>query len=199
MNAERTSGMHRVLSDVADLAQLQLQLLAVDGREAGRRGIGAMLLLGVAGCLLIATVTVGLLGFGWVLHEMAGWPIGWSLLAMAAVACLITAAVLGLAYLSIKKAASALQETSAEFAENLSWIRAAMGTPRGPAVPYPGGYPPQAAYPAEAYSVEPHPAEAYATGPYPGGAAAGGGYPGASSAAAQQARAEHPEAFYSRH
>lgn len=129
MNADRSSGIHRVVSDVVDLALLQLQLFAVDGREAGRRGFGAALYLGLAAALLVSTATVALFGFGWVLHEAAGWPLGWSLLGVAAVALLLILAILGLAYLSLKKAAAAMHDVGTEFAENVEWLRAVVASP----------------------------------------------------------------------
>lgn len=172
MSADRPSGMHRVFSDVVDLALLQLQLLAVDGREAGRRGLGAILYLGLAAALLVSTATVALFGFGWVLHEIARWPLGWSLLAVAGLALLLVLAILGLAYLSIKNAASAMQEVGAEFADNLEWLRAVAGspTPRRP---------PSSAGP---YAEGPYAESPYAESPYAGGAYAGGSYAGGSYA-----------------
>ena len=148
MNANRPSGMHRVFSDVVDLALLQLRLFAVDGREAGRRGVGAVFYVGLAGAILISTATVGLFGFAWVLHDVAEWPLGWSLLAVAALALLVVLAILGLAYLSLKKAAAAMLEVGAEFADNVEWLRAVVGassaTPPPPPAYGPDAYGPNA-------------------------------------------------------
>ena len=129
MNATRPSGMHRVFSDLVDLALLQLQLFAVDGREAGRRGVGAVFYLGLAGAILISTATVGLFGCAWVLHDLAEWPLGWCLLAASGLALLVVLAILGLAYLSLKKAAAAMHEVGAEFADNVEWLRAVVAAP----------------------------------------------------------------------
>lgn len=154
MNTNQPAGVRHVLSDIADLADLQLQLLAVDGQEAARRGVAAVIWLSLAAVLVIATTTVLLISLGWILHEVAEWPIGLSLLAVAGLALVGTGFVLGLAYLSLKRAVGAMGETGAEFAENLRWLKAVLTSPASPRNTIRGER-----YPASAY------AEAMGRGP----------------------------------
>lgn len=147
MNTDQPAGVRRVISDIADLGELQLQLLAVDGQEAARRGVAAAAWLSLAAVLLISTITVFLVSLGWILHETLEWPLGLSLLAVAGLAVLGTGLVLGLAYLSIMRAVGAMSETGAEFAENLRWLKAVLTSPDSPRNTIRGER-----YPASAYA-----------------------------------------------
>lgn len=132
MNNDQPAGIGHIFSDIADLAGLQMQLLAVDGQEAVRRGVAAAIWLSIAGVLLVSTTTVLLFSLGWILHETLEWPIGLSLLAVAGVGLLAMGLVLLFAYLALKRAVGAISETGAEFAENLRWLKAVLGSPDSP-------------------------------------------------------------------
>lgn len=146
MNTDQPAGVRRVISDVADLAELQLQLLAIDGQEAARRSVAAVVWLAIAVVLLISTTTALLVALGWILHETVEWSMGLSLLTVAGIALLGTCLVLGLAYLSLKRAVGAMSETGAEFAENLRWLKAVIVSPDSPRNTIRGDRYPEPAY-----------------------------------------------------
>jgi len=127
---EPTTGFEKVLSDIFDLAGLQMQLLAVDSQEARRKLSKAVVIASIAVPLSTAMFTVALFGTGYILHETLEWSVGASMLAASGVTALVVL-ILGLvAYKLIRNAAAAMQETKSEFAESLRWIKATIISPK---------------------------------------------------------------------
>ena len=122
-------GFRRVVRDIADLCELQVELLAADGKVATcRSGTAAALLVIAAIFGLSAAVTV-VLALASLLHEQADWTVSSSLLASASVAVGFAACFAIVGFVVLKKAIAALDETRSELAENLRWIKAAVVAP----------------------------------------------------------------------
>lgn len=123
------SGFRRVVRDVADLCELQIELLAVDGKVATRRSGIAIALLLISAIFALAAITAAVIALAALLHENAHWTISSSLLAAAGIAAAagILFTIIGL--IVLRKALSALDETRSEFAENLRWIKAVVVAP----------------------------------------------------------------------
>jgi Putative Actinobacterial Holin-X, holin superfamily III len=126
------SGFRRVVRDIADLCELQVQLLAIDGKVAAGRGGAAAVVLTIAAIFGLSAVLTCLLALASLLHEQAAWTVSSSLLAAAGVAALIGGlfALIGMSF--YKKAMSAFDETRSEFAENLRWLKAAVAPETSP-------------------------------------------------------------------
>ncbi len=125
----QSSGFRRVVRDIADLCELQLELLAVDGRVATRQGFKAGLLLVVAAVFALSAVTVCLLAMASALHEQLGWTLSGSLLVASISAACVGAFLALIGLVVVRKAFNAMEETRSEFAENLRWIKAAVISP----------------------------------------------------------------------
>lgn len=123
------TGIRRVVRDVADLFELQLELLAADSKELTRRSSAAIAMVLIALVFGLAGVTAATFALAWSLHESAAWTISSSLIAAAGIAALIAGILVILAWHLFKKAASALNESRGEFTENLRWIKAAIVSP----------------------------------------------------------------------
>lgn len=123
------TGIRRVVRDIADLCELQLELLAVDGKEATRKSTKALAILMIATVFGLAAVTAATFALASSFHEIAKWPMSGSLLAAGGIAALLAGIFAALSLVQLKKAMSALDETRSEFAENLRWIKAAIITP----------------------------------------------------------------------
>jgi Putative Actinobacterial Holin-X, holin superfamily III len=123
------SGFRRVVRDIADLCELQLELLAVDGKVAARRSGAALALLVIAAIFGLSASVATVLALASLLYEQAEWTMSSSLLAAAGVAAVIGGLFTVLGTVILKKAKSALEETRGEFAENLRWIKAAVIAP----------------------------------------------------------------------
>jgi Putative Actinobacterial Holin-X, holin superfamily III len=120
------TGFRRVVRDIADLCELQLELLAVDGKVAANRLGAAVALFAIAGCFAFSAVTVTVLSIASLLHEEANWTVSSSLLAAAGIAALVGGIVITIGLVVGKKALESLDQTRTEFAENLRWIKAAI-------------------------------------------------------------------------
>jgi len=125
----QSSGFRRVVRDIADLCELQVELLAADGKVATRRsGIAAALLM-IAAIFGLSAVVAIVLALASLLHEQAEWTVSSSLLASAGIAAVVGGLFALLGSVILKKAIAALDETRSEFAENLRWIKAAVVAP----------------------------------------------------------------------
>ena len=99
----QSSGFRRVVRDIADLCELQVELLAVDGKVATRRGGIAAAILTVATIFGLSAAVATVLAWAAVLHEQAEWTIGVSLLASAGIAAIIGGILAGFGFLFLKK------------------------------------------------------------------------------------------------
>lgn len=120
------AGFKRVARDVTDLCELQLQLLAVDGKVATRRGALAGLALGLALTISVSAITTLLLSAGWAVHEFFHWPVSGGLLLSAGVALVVVVVLVWIAYRALKQALGCLDETRSEMAQNLKWIKSML-------------------------------------------------------------------------
>lgn len=126
---DANSGFYRITRDLLDLCELQMQLISVDSKEARRQAIRGTA-YGVAAVTLLGSgLTTALVASGFVLHDLAGWTVGASLLTTACLTFMIVAVLLLFTWRSVKEAASAMSETKSEFAENLKWIKAVLVSP----------------------------------------------------------------------
>ena len=80
---DQPSGFRRVVRDVADLCELQFELLAVDGKIAVHRSAIAAVTLLIGAIFGLSAVVAIVLALASLLHEQAGWTISSSLLAAA--------------------------------------------------------------------------------------------------------------------
>jgi hypothetical protein len=126
------SGFRRVVRNIADLCELQVQLLAVDGKVAAGRGGTAAVVLTIAAIFGFSAVVTSLLALASLLHEQAAWTVSSSLLAAAGVAAVIGGLFTLFGTIFYKKAMSAFDETRSEFAENLRWLKAAVAPETSP-------------------------------------------------------------------
>jgi Ca2+/H+ antiporter len=123
------AGIRRVFRDIADLCELQFELLAVDGKEALRYSITAIVMAVVAVVFGLSAVIGTVFAIATAFHENLGWTMSSSLFAAVGIAAIIAAVCAAIGVSFLKKATSALDETRAEFAENLRWIKASIVVP----------------------------------------------------------------------
>lgn len=131
------AGFKRVARDISDLCELQLQLLAVDGKVAAGRSALAAVATGLALAIGVSSITTLLLAAGWALHELLEWRLSVSLLVAAGGALVAAALCVLIAYRAMKQALASLEQTRSEFSENLRWIRSMMSDDAASASPLP--------------------------------------------------------------
>ncbi len=123
------SGFRRVARDIADLCELQAELIAVDGKAAARRSGMAAALLMIATVFGLSATTATVFALASLLHEQAQWTVSNSLLVAAAGAAVIGGLLVYAGSRVMKSAMTALDETRSELAENLRWIKEVVTTP----------------------------------------------------------------------
>lgn len=123
------SSIQRVMRDLLDLAELQMQLLAVDSEAAKRKLTGAVGASLVAVTLGGSALTVLIAGLGVWVHEVSELSVGVSLMLVAVAVFLVVAVLLWVALRAIHSAAASMKEVRSEFAENLRWLKATLVSP----------------------------------------------------------------------
>lgn len=124
------SSFQRVVRDILDLCELQMQLISVDSQAAKRSLVRAIACGAAAIALAGSALTVAMVGAGVLLGEFTELTTGAALLIVSA-AFFVLVAVLGwLVMKAILAAAAAMSETKSEFAENLRWLKSTLISPQ---------------------------------------------------------------------
>lgn len=112
--------------DVANLAELQIQLLAVDLRDARSQAGPAAVFLGAGAVAALGAVPVLLMGLGYLLVEWAEWSAAAALLTVSLIAIVGGLTVLYLGWKRLMSAAGTLQRSKSELVETLHWLKESL-------------------------------------------------------------------------
>ncbi len=123
------SSFQRVIRDVLDLCELQMQLISVDGQAAKRKLVHAVVCGAVAIGLAGSALTVAMLAAGFLLGEFTDLTTGGAMLIVSVTFFVIVAVFGWIALRSVLAAAAAMSEAKSEFSENLRWIKATLVAP----------------------------------------------------------------------
>lgn len=124
------SSFQRVVRDVLDLCELQMQLISVDSQAAKRSLVRAIACGATAMALAGSALTVAMVAAGVLLGELTELTPGGALLVVSAVFFLLVAILGWLALKAVLAASAAMSETKSEFAENLRWLKATLISPQ---------------------------------------------------------------------
>lgn len=115
-------------SDVVELAELQLELLKADAREAGKSMLTSLVIGVFAACLILAAAPVMLTAGAHWLTQRTELSLAASLATVSA-AALAVAGVLGAAaYRLAKQGAKSLERSRSELQRNLGWLKSTLGS-----------------------------------------------------------------------
>lgn len=115
-----------LVHDALTLAELQVELLKVDVRDARRGAALALALIGIGSALALGSIPLLLFAAAQALVEGLAWPAPWAYLAVGG------AAVLGatcLVWMGARRASGAMgtiHRSKAEFAETLRWFKGSL-------------------------------------------------------------------------
>lgn len=124
------SSFQRVVRDILDLFELQMQLISVDSQAAKRKLVQAIVCGVIAIALAGAALTVAMVAAGILIGEFTELTTGAAMLLVSA-AVFLAVAVLGwIALRAILAASAAMSETKSEFAESLRWLKATLIAPQ---------------------------------------------------------------------
>jgi len=118
--------------DTLTLAELQVQLLGVDLREA-RQGAGmAVGEMAVGFVLLLGCIPILMLAAAQALIEFLPWPASASYAVVAVVSAIVAVALLRLGWGGLFRSLKTIQRSRAELGETLRWLKTALkqGAPR---------------------------------------------------------------------
>jgi len=129
-HAQSTTGAtSRIASfgrDCWRLIELQSRLVQIDLREFARRAAGPIAAMVVASVFSLAAVGVGLAGLAELLAEYTELSNGGALAIVAAVALVLTGAIIALAVTKLRTAAAPLERSKEELIANVQIIVAAL-------------------------------------------------------------------------
>jgi len=120
---DMTGHLGNLGADLIHLGELQLELLAVDARDASRAAYKPALLAFLATGFLIGSCPLGLLGLSWWLADVTELSVWASSLIVASVGLVVAGILFFLGYKGFKRSAALLNRSRAELHSNLEWIK----------------------------------------------------------------------------
>jgi uncharacterized membrane protein YqjE len=121
-------GVARFTSDVVALAELQVRLAAVNTGEALANARAPIAVIGFAGLMFTAAVTVALLGAATLLSSALAIAQGWAMVGVAFAAGALAAPAALLACARLQRCIASFRGSREELERNLSWLHAVLDT-----------------------------------------------------------------------
>jgi hypothetical protein len=122
-----------LVHDALTLAELQVELLKVDLRDARKGAALALALIGIGAVLALGSIPILLFAAAQGLVVGLGWPAPWAYLAVGGVSVLAAGLLVWTGTRHASGAMGTLQRSKTEFTETLRWFKGSLRT--GPAVP----------------------------------------------------------------
>lgn len=120
---DMTGQLGNLGADLIHLGELQLELLAVDAKDATTRAKYPTLLTLMAAAFLMGSCPLALLGLSWWLTDHTKLSLAASSLIIAAVGLLIAGVLFFLAWKGFKSSFALLNRSRTELHSNLEWIK----------------------------------------------------------------------------
>jgi len=120
---DMTGQLGNLGADLIQLSELQLELLAVDARDATRQAYFPALMAFFATGLLIGSCPLALLGLSWWLADVTELSVWASSLIVASVGLVVTVVLFFVAWKGFKRSFALINRSRAELHSNLEWIK----------------------------------------------------------------------------
>jgi len=120
---DMTGQLGNLGADLIHLGELQLELMAVDTRDATSRAKYPTLLMILAATFLMGSCPLGLIGLSWWLTDHTTLSLAASSLIIAAVGLLVAGALFFVAWKGFKSSFALLNRSRTELHSNLEWIK----------------------------------------------------------------------------
>jgi hypothetical protein len=121
-------GIAEFVDDLESLAELQAKLAAADFRDAVRKSAVPMLLVLVALTVVAASVTVALLGAGWLLASALSIQQGWAMLLIAGAGITLAGLLAALGGMMLTDSFDTFRRSRKQLRLNLAWVRTVLVT-----------------------------------------------------------------------
>jgi uncharacterized membrane protein YqjE len=115
-----------LIEDVVELAELQVQLVSVDVREATSQATRPILAVLAGVSLALGAIPVLLLSIGWMLVHRAGLPEDAAFALTSVAGFLIAGALAWLGWRNLNSTLTVLSRSKSELTENIRWIKDAL-------------------------------------------------------------------------
>ena len=127
--SELQSSTRMLVHDAVELADLQLQLFAADGREMARKSTPPLLMIVAGVVIAISGLPLLLIGLAYALVELAGFPIWIAMLitAIAGIAIGGAAVVVGIKWLQPQL--EIWRRSAGELKENVEFLKGSLSRP----------------------------------------------------------------------
>ena len=120
-----------LVQDMVELAELQVQLVNVDIREATSKATWPLLSILAGVSLALGSIPVLLLSLGWVVIRRAGLPHDAAFALAALIGFLIAGALAWFGWRKLNATLAVLSRSKYELIENIRWVKSAL-TQRDP-------------------------------------------------------------------
>jgi hypothetical protein len=120
-------------NDVANLAELQAKLAALDFKEARQKALLPLGVVAVGGVVLLGTVPVVLAGVAFLLAPALSIALGWAFVLTGVVAAILTAGAVAFAGIKFSRSFDSFRRSREEFNRNVAWIRTVLAHSGRPA------------------------------------------------------------------
>jgi hypothetical protein len=120
------SSTRMLVHDAVELAELQLQLFAADGREMARKSAPPLLMI-VAGLVIaISGLPLLMVGLAYVLVELAGFPIWLAMLSSAVAGIVIGGAAVAVGIKWLGPQLEIWRRSAGELKENVEFLKGSL-------------------------------------------------------------------------
>lgn len=117
------SGAGAFAYDLTTLAELQTRLFFADAKDCLSRSVLAIVLIVLAGALALASLPVALLGVGYWIQDLTGWPEVAAFALAAGAGLLLAALMLLVAWLKLRSGLRVFRRSGKEFSDNVEWLK----------------------------------------------------------------------------
>jgi hypothetical protein len=117
-----------VTRNVIELTELQSQLLMLDLQKSGQKAKATIILAIIAACLLLASIPVALIAFGYLLVEQLEWSVAGSMALAALLGLVLCGTVAAVAYGYVKQGLVSLDRSRHELRRNVAWLKSTLHT-----------------------------------------------------------------------
>lgn len=121
-------GIAEFVDDLESLAELQAKLAAVDFRDAARKSAAPILLMLMGLTVAAASVTVALLGAGWLLASSLSIHQGWAMLLAAGAGITLAGLLVALGRMMLTHSFDGFRRSRKQLRLNLAWVRTVLVT-----------------------------------------------------------------------
>jgi len=123
-----TSSPLRLLRDGVELAELQLQMFAADGRECARKSTSPLVMVAAGVVVGVSGLPLLLVGLAYALVELAGFPVWLAMLSGAISGFVIGGALVIVGARWLRPQLAIWERSTGELKRNLEWLKETTGS-----------------------------------------------------------------------